>query len=355
MDQGLKGSRILAVDDSDANLLVLSSILEDIGYDNVLTLSDAAKAVATCEAFDPDLLLLDLHMPGVSGLDVMAAVREATSDTYLPILMLTADASSEAKVRALSTGANDFLTKPFDRTEVELRIKNLLHTRHLHLALRSQNALLEQRVAERTHQLEATKFEILDRLAMAAEFRDDQTGQHTKRVGRSAALIGEALALPPKLIEGIRRAAPLHDVGKIGVADSILLKNGPLTPAERELMKQHTAIGAKLLANSDSMTLQLAERIAATHHERWDGTGYGSKLAGEHIPICGRIVAVADVFDALTHDRPYKKAWPLDQAIDEIREQRGRQFDPKVIDAFLDVQQDVDLSSTGEVEKHLIG
>ncbi len=355
MDQAVKGSRILAVDDSDANLLVLESILEDIGYTNVVTLSDPSQAVEMCRVFDPDLLLLDLHMPGVSGLDVMAAVRELTSNTYLPILMLTADISSEAKVRALSTGANDFLTKPFDRMEVELRIRNLLHTRRLHLQLRDQNAELEERVAERTQQLEAVKFEILDRLAMAAEFRDDQTGEHTTRVGGSSALIAAALGLPHQTTEAIRRAAPLHDVGKIGVADRILLKTGPLTPGERELMKRHTAIGAKLLANSDSMTLQLAEQIAATHHERWDGQGYGSNLSGEQIPICGRIVAVADVFDALTHDRPYKQAWPVEDAVEEIRSQRALQFDPQVVDAFLEVHKHVDLVSTGEINKHLIG
>lgn len=351
---GLSGSRILVVDDTEANLYLLSAILDDLGYSEVVTLSDPKRAVATCQAYDPDLLLLDLHMPGMSGLDVIAAVRERKSETYLPILMLTADISSEAKVRALSTGANDFLTKPFDRTEVELRIRNLLQIRHLHMTLQNQNAILEQKVAKRTEQLNAIKLELLERLAMAAEFRDDQTGQHTQRVGRTCALIAASLSLSPQEIEFIRRAAPLHDVGKIGIPDSILLKPAPLSPGERELMKRHTSIGARLLSDSNSETLRLAEQIAATHHERWDGTGYGSKLAGEQIPLPGRILAVADVFDALTHERPYKEAWSTEQAVEEISQQRGRQFDPNVVDAFLEIHKDFDLVDTGEVPRQLI-
>lgn len=354
MEQAIRDSRILVIDDAEANLLILEAILDDVGYTNVVTLSDPYRVAATCQAYDPDLLLLDLHMPGMSGLDVIAQIRERKSSIYLPILMLTADFSSEAKVRALRTGANDFLTKPFDRTEVELRIKNLLEMRHLHVALQNQNALLEERVAERTKQLEAVKLEILERLAMAAEFRDDQTGQHTHRVGRTCALVAAAMGLTTNEIESIRRAAPLHDVGKIGIPDRILLKPGPLSPAEMEIMKRHTSIGAKLLSNSDSQLLQLAETIAASHHERWDGTGYGSRLSGDQIPLQGRILAVADVFDALTHQRPYKDAWPVDRSIDEIRTQRGRQFDPAVVDAFLAVQEKFDLSDTGEYDRRLV-
>ena len=354
MDQAIRDSRILVIDDAEANLLILETILSDIGYTNVVTLGDPYRVTATCQAFDPDLLLLDLHMPGMSGLDVISEIRERKSPTYLPILMLTADFSSEAKVRALRTGANDFLTKPFDRTEVELRIKNLLEMRHLHVALANQNALLEERVAERTQQLERVKLEILERLAMAAEFRDDQTGQHTQRVGRTCALVAAAMGLSSAEIESIRRAAPLHDVGKIGIPDRILLKPGPLTPAEMEIMKRHTSIGAKLLSNSDSQLLKLAELIAASHHERWDGSGYGSHLSGEDIPLQGRILAVADVFDALTHQRPYKDAWPVDRSLDEIRSQRARQFDPAVVDAFLAVQEKVDLVNTGEHDLRLV-
>ena len=337
MPDQLTESRILAIDDSEANLLVLESILDDIGFTHIVTLSDPTRAVATCQAFEPDLVLLDLHMPRMSGLDVISAIRERKSESYLPVLMLTADISSEAKVRALSAGANDFLTKPFDRTEVELRIRNLLQMRHLHRQLHNQNAILERKVAERTQEVEAAKIEILERLAMAAEFRDDQTGEHTKRVGMICALIGEALGLDEKETQTIERAAPLHDVGKIGIPDRILLKPGPLTPAEFELMKRHTSIGAQLLSQSLSPTLQLAETIAATHHERWDGSGYGMRLSGEAIPLAGRILAIADVFDALTHDRPYKSSWPTQAAINEITSSSGTKYDPLVVAAFLRV------------------
>ena len=354
MPDELTQSKILAIDDSEANLLVLESILDDIGFTEIVTVSDPTRALAICRAFDPDLVLLDLHMPRMSGLDVIAAIREQRSAAYLPVLMLTADISSEAKVRALSTGASDFLTKPFDRTEAELRIRNLLQMRHLHLQLHNQNTILEKKVAERTIEVETAKIEILERLAMAAEFRDDQTGEHTKRVGMICALVATALDLEADTAEELERAAPLHDVGKIGIPDRILLKPGRLTPAEFELMKRHTSIGARLLSDSVSPTLQLAEQIAATHHERWDGSGYGNRLLREEIPLAGRILAIADVFDALTHDRPYKTAWPVERAIEEIRRQRGHQFDPNVVDAFLGVQETIDLADAGAIARDLV-
>ena len=343
MEEALTGSRIMVVDDTEANLFLLEVILEDLGYTDVVCVNDPRLALDTWTAFEPDLVLLDLHMPGISGLDVLAQLRSEPRPGFLPVLMLTADASSEAKVRALSTGANDFLTKPFDRIEVQLRMQNLLRIRHLHRELQEQNAHLEERVQERTKEVAAAKDEILQRLAMAAEFRDDQTGEHTQRVGSVAALVAEGLGLPSHEVALIRRAAPLHDVGKIGIPDSVLLKPGPLTDAERNLMKRHTEIGARLVSGSSAGTLQMAEQIAATHHERWDGTGYGIGLSGAEIPIAGRIVAVTDVFDALTHRRPYKEAWSAEDAIEEIRSQRGKHFDPSVVDAFIDVQETIDL------------
>lgn len=349
MDEALTRSRVMAVDDTEANLFLLEVILEDLGYTNVVCVNDPKLALATWTTFAPDLVLLDLHMPRVSGLDVLAQIRAEAGPGFLPVLMLTADASSEAKVRALSAGANDFLTKPFDRVEVQLRMQNLLRIRHLHRELQEQNAHLEERVQERTKEVAEAKDEILQRLAMAAEFRDDQTGEHTQRVGSVAALVAEALGLPSREVELIRRAAPLHDVGKIGIPDSVLLKPGPLTEAERSLMKRHTEIGARLVSRSSAPTLQMAEQIASTHHERWDGTGYGVGLSGTDIPISGRIVAVTDVFDALTHKRPYKEAWSAADALEEIRSQRGKQFDPHVVDAFLDVGQTIDLRDDASV------
>jgi putative two-component system response regulator len=276
-------------------------------------------------------------MPYLDGFEVMNQLRARVPlGIFLPILVLTADITPETKRKALDEGATDFLTKPFDQTEVVLRIRNLLRTRVLHLQLQDQNHLLEQKVRERTIELEETQIEILERLALAAEYRDDDTGEHTKRVGQMSAQIAQALGLSNAEVELIRRAAPLHDVGKIAIPDSILLKPGKLTPEEFELMKTHTTVGAKMLSGGRFPLLQRAEEIALTHHERWDGTGYAG-LKGESIPIAGRIVAVADVFDALTSARPYKEAWPRAKAIEEVQRQSGRQFDQSVVEAFLKV------------------
>jgi putative two-component system response regulator len=252
----------------------------------------------------------------------------------VPILVLTADATHDTKRRALRAGARDFLTKPIDQVELCIRVRNLLQVQHLQARLAEQNANLEAEVAERTSDLELARLEILERLAVAAEFRDDETQQHAWRIGRACALLGEQLGMPKHEAELLRRAALLHDIGKIGISDLILLKPGKLTDEEFALVKRHTTIGAQILADSTSPLLKLAREIALTHHERWDGGGYPDGRAGEEIPLAGRIVAVADVFDALTHERPYKQAWPLEDAVTEILAQAGRQFDPKVVDAF---------------------
>src|SRR5437762_2990969 len=217
-----------------------------------------------------------------------------------------------------------------------LRIKTLLETRFLYLKIQSQNQILEVKVRERTRALEEAQIEIIERLAMAAEFRDDNTGQHTQRVGQMSALLARQLGLPDTQVTLIRRAAALHDVGKIGVPDTILMKIGKLTPEEFDVVKTHTAIGARILSGGKFPLLRLAEEIAFTHHERWDGEGY-AHISGTDIALAGRIVAVADVFDALTQQRPYKPAWPVGDAIAEIGRQRGRQFDPDVVDAFMRV------------------
>jgi putative two-component system response regulator len=333
----LQASKVLIVDDEEANVQLLESILRRDGYRHLLSATDSRQVLPLFSSFAPDLILLDLNMPHFDGFEVMRQLRGRVPDgAYLPILVLTADITPEAKQGALSGGAKDFLTKPFDQVEVLLRIANLLETRRLHQLLQDQNQLLEGKVRERTKELEATRLEVLERLAMAAEFRDDETGQHTRRVGETSAALARALRLPDEQVELIRRAAPLHDVGKIGISDLILLKPGKLTPEEFEVMKTHTTIGAKIQSGSLYPLLQMAEDIALTHHEKWDGTGYAG-LTGEAIPLPGRIVAVADVFDALTHARPYKKAWPIAQAREEIAKQSGRQFDPRVVDAFIEI------------------
>jgi len=335
-NQDLQTLRILVVDDEPANLSVLSRMLGAAGYREVRTLSDSREAMEVFREFRPDLLLLDLRMPHLDGFEILAMVKDAMApDEYLPILVLTGDLGQDVKQRALLAGARDFLTKPFDLTEVLLRIRNLLETRYLHLSLQAQNETLEVRVRERTHELARAQVETLQRLAIAAEYRDDITGRHAERVGLVAFLVARELGIPQDEATLIRRAATLHDVGKIGVPDSILMKPGPLTPQEFRIMQRHTEIGGRILSGSRSPLLRVARRIALSHHERWDGTGYSAGRVGEDIPLVGRIVAVADVFDSLTHERPYKVAMDLDEAVYTIRDGKGTHFDPDVLDAFM--------------------
>ncbi len=331
-------ARILIVDDEEPNVALLEAVLERAGYTNVTSLTDPRLVEDDVAAREPDLILLDLMMPRVDGFSVMKRLGEILpEDAYLPILVLTAAATREARERALFEGAMDFLTKPFDHAEVLLRVRNLLHTRQLHQDIRNHNKLLEQGVRDRTRKLEKAQVEILERLALLTEYRDDATRQHTVRVGDLSAQIARRLGMPEDETDMLRLAAQLHDLGKAGLADALLLKPGKFTEEEREVMKAHTTIGANILSNGQSRLLQLAEEIALSHHERWAGGGYPHGLVGEAIPLSGRIVAVADVFDALTHDRPYKKEWTVDQAIAEIVRLSGEQFDPYVVEAFLRV------------------
>jgi putative two-component system response regulator len=331
-----RNARILIVDDEPVNVDLLRRLLERAGFSRIESTNDSREALDLYVKFRPDLILLDLHMPHRDGLEVMDELNQIAEASYLPILMLTGDDTPEAKREALSRGAKDFLNKPFHSDEVLLRIGTLLETRFLYLQIQSQNQILEAKVRDRTRELEAAQIEIIERLARAAEFRDDNTGQHTERVGQMSALLARQIGLSDTQVSLIRRAAPLHDVGKIGIPDSILMKLGKLTAEEFELVKTHTTIGARILSGSRFTILRLAEEIAYNHHERWDGSGYvGTR--GSDIPLAGRIVAVADVFDALTQKRPYKAAWPVAEAIAEIDRQRGRQFDPALVDAFLRV------------------
>ena len=332
----LRDARVLLVDDQELNLRLMRQVLENAGLHNI-TMTQNPYAVAPLVSLPnqpPDLIVVDLHMPGLAGFGVMEALRpQIEAAGYLPILVLTADATDVSRRRALDAGARDFLTKPIDGIEVILRTKNLLETRQLYLDLEHEKVTLEQRVHERTREVEEAQLDTLWRLARTAEYRDDQTGQHVLRVGRVAAILGKGMGLHDAEVRLLRLAAPLHDLGKIGIPDAILLAPRRLTPDEFEEMKTHTEIGSRILAGSTSPLLQLAQRIARTHHERWDGRGYYGMVAGD-IPIQSRIVGVADVFDALTHERPYKSAWPVDMAVDEITKNRGTQFDPLVVDAF---------------------
>ena len=337
----LREATILFVDDEEVNLLLLGRILEREGYHRLVPVQDPTRVPELMKAHAPDLLITDLHMPGMHGLDLISTVADALDeDDWFPIAVITADVSSEAEAEALHRGAKDVINKPFKATQIRLRVENLLRTRFLHVALRRHAETLEERVRERTHDLETARLDLLERLALAAEFRDYVTGRHTQRVGELCGLLAARLGLPRERVDLLRRAAPLHDVGKIGIPDAILLKPGRLDDDEFATMREHVDVGAKLLAKGQSDLMILAERVALTHHERWDGSGYPRGLQGDEIPIEGQIVAVADVFDTLINERPYKPAWPIERAIAEVRRQSGRWFAPQVVEAFMTVLAD---------------
>jgi putative two-component system response regulator len=335
-ERPIQSGRVLIVDDEVPNVLLLERTLQQAGFTKLRSTTDPSAVLSIFAEFQPDILLLDLHMPGLTGFEVMEQLRGVIGkNTYFPILVLTSNPMAMIKQQALVYGAKDFLTKPFDVMEVQLRIKNLLETRFLHLQLEDQNQTLEVKVRKRTRDLENAQVEILQRLSLAAEFRDDATGKHTQRVGRVSALLARALGLSDELVKLIRLAAPLHDLGKVGIADAILLKPAGLTPEEFLVMTSHTTMGGRILAGSQSPLLQLAERIALTHHECWAGGGYPLGSRGEEIPLEGRIVSVADVFDALTHKRSYKIAWAAGDAAAEVERLGGSKFDPRVVAVFL--------------------
>jgi putative two-component system response regulator len=334
-DDNLKNAHILIVDDQEANVILLERLLQKAGYTNLVSTSDPRQVLPLYTKFQPDLILLDLMMPHLDGYAVMQQIGPRIPEgAFLPILVLTAEMNAEARQKALSMGAKDFLTKPLDAVEVMLRIKNLLETRQLHDRWQNQNQILEEKVREKTRELEDARIEILQRLAWASEYREDPTGEHAKRVGETSAALARATGLPKAQAELIGLAATLHDVGKLAVPDAILNKPGKVTSAEFEQIKTHTAIGAKILSGTQVPLLQMAEEIALYHHEHWDGSGYAG-IPGPAIPVAARIVAVADAFDALTHDRPYRAAMPVRDALAELEQQSGRQFEPRLVEAFV--------------------
>lgn len=338
LEQALRNARMLVIDDEPMNLQLLRHILEPAGYAQLRYTTDPRQTPAIAAEFQPDIVLTDLRMPHLSGLDVLRLVRSLNGGPPVPVLILTSDHSLATKRDALEAGASDLLAKPFSPAEVRLRVRNLLEMRFLHLELQRQNEVLDERVRTRTRDLDAARLETLERLAHAAEYRDDDTGEHARRVGEMSALLGDTLGLGEAMVEILRRAAPLHDVGKIGVPDAILLKPSRLTPEEVAVMRAHTTIGARILAGSEFPLLRSAEVIALTHHEHWDGQGYPNGLSGSAIPIVGRIVGVVDTYDALVHKRAYKQAWTVEEALEEIRAQCGRQFDPDVAEAFISLK-----------------
>ncbi|HXT17078.1 MAG TPA: HD domain-containing phosphohydrolase [Gemmatimonadaceae bacterium] len=338
--------RILIADDVAANVRLLRSILVRAGYREFHTTTTGSDVVPAFLEYRPDIALLDLHMPGVDGIGNVRDLRRlAAADPYMPIIVVTGDASMDARHASLDAGASDFVTKPYDSAEVVLRVRNHLETRRLHLVLAEENRVLEQRVEERTAALLAARLEVLERLAIATEIRDDDTGEHTRRVGRLAADLSRHLGEGEEAVDLIARVAPLHDIGKIAIPDQILRKPGPLTAAEFDVMKTHTTTGASILGGGGHALIRTAEQIALTHHERWDGSGYPHGLREREIPMEGRIVAVADFYDALTHDRVYRPAVERDAVIDMIIERAKTQFDPDVVRAIIELAERAPLAS----------
>jgi len=341
-------AKILIVDDMPENIELLETILSSAGYRNFQSTSDSREAFPIYRSGGFDLVVLDLRMPHLDGFQVMEQLASANTDDYLPILVLTGQLDRETRNRALAAGAKDFITKPFDRTEVVNRIDNILEVRALYNERGNQAKLLEKIVKERTselmdrnRELENTRLDIIRRLGRAAEYRDNETGMHVIRMSESCRRLALAIGLDDEFAQRILQASPMHDVGKIGIPDQILLKPGKLDPAEWEIMKTHAEIGADILGDYKSDLMQMARIIALTHHEKWDGTGYPNGLSGDAIPLEGRISAICDVFDALTSVRPYKKAWTIAEANAYIDENSGRHFDPEMVRAFNAVLPDI--------------
>jgi putative two-component system response regulator len=326
-------ARILIVDDESSIVTLLEEMLTMAGYTQVRTTTDECRAISIYQEWQPDLVLLDIHMPDLDGFKVMAALREIEQD-YLPILVLTADATRDIQQRVFEEGAKDFLRKPFDPVETLSRMRNIIEVRLLHQALRRQNNLLETEVRRRTQELHETRLEIVRRLGRAVEYRDNETGLHVIRMSHYAASLGRVIGMSPSECDMLLNSCPMHDIGKIGIPDHILLKPTQLDSDEWVIMQSHTTIGAELLAGHHSGLMRMAYQTALTHHEKWDGSGYPHGLRGEAIPLVGRITAICDVFDALTSERPYKNAWPVEDAVAEIRNRRGTQFDPELVDRF---------------------
>jgi putative two-component system response regulator len=306
---------ILAVDDEASNLQLLRQILQD--HYRLLFAKDGARALELARQEAPDLVLLDVMMPGMSGYEVCAALKAEPSTAAIPVIFVTALTDTADELEGFEAGAVDYITKPVSPPIVRARVRT-------HLSLVRMEAL------------RATRLEIVQRLGLAAEYKDNETGLHVIRMSHFSRILGIAAGMSEVEADDLLHAAPMHDVGKIGIPDRILQKPGPLDPDEWKIMQSHVTIGAEIIGEHDGGMLHLAQQIALTHHEKYDGSGYPRGLRGDEIPLVGRIVAIADVFDALTSKRPYKKAWTEQEALDFLREQKGRHFDPALVDLFME-------------------
>ncbi|HET9342203.1 MAG TPA: HD domain-containing phosphohydrolase [Candidatus Eremiobacteraceae bacterium] len=333
---------VLIVDDSQPNLIIYKGIVRNLGGSTAVCFSVSAEALTWCKTNDPDVVVVDYNMPSPDGLEFIRTFRLLPRKSETPILMITAETDKHLRYKALETGASDFLTKPVDVIEFTARARNMLELRRSRKELEDRASWLAVEVEKATAQIVARERETIWRLARVAEFRDTGTGMHVVRMAQYCKAIGRALGMTEDEREILLMAAPMHDIGKIAIPDSILLKPGKLTDVEFATMKQHTVIGFEILKNSSSHLLRTAAEIAISHHERFDGSGYPHGKKGDAIPLEGRICALSDVFDALTSVRPYKQAWAVDAAVAEVERGIGSQFDPKVVAAFVSVLPEVD-------------
>ncbi len=341
-EEAFKQARILILDDDDAQSGTVQEMLSKAEFDNVKIVPDPVNAVAELALVDPDLLVLSLDMQTADGIELLQRVRAAgPREVSLPVLTVTAATDPLTMRRALIEGAQDVLTKPIEETELLTRVRNLLEIRFLSVQIAGGERLEElvDRVArQRTQAQEEIQVELLNRFAKTAEFAETKRGgQHAEGVQFLSTMLARMLGFPEEQAQLIGKASLLHDVGKVAVPEEVWGKPGRLTPDEYEKVKVHASVGGDILGDGRSPLLWLAEEIARYHHERWDGTGYFGQ-AGEEIPMSARIVAVADAYDALTNDRPYRSALSSEEAIEEVKRESGHQFDPRVVDAFLGVQ-----------------
>lgn len=329
-------ARILIIDDEPVNLKLLDKMLSAQGYSNLVLVQDPRQVLEVYRQQRTDLILLDINMPHLDGFEVMAQLKALDDALFPPVVILTAQHGRDFLLRALNVGARDFISKPFDRNELLARVRNMLDAQLAHRLLYDQKDVLDEMVRVRTDELHRTRLQVVQRLGRAAEYRDNETGNHILRMSHISALLAKSIGWNKADCELILHASPMHDIGKIGIPDHILLKPGKFEPEEWETMKTHALIGANILEGDDSDLMKSAREIALTHHEKWDGSGYPYGLSGEAIPLAGRIAALADVFDALTSVRPYKKAWTVEAAVGLIKENRGIHFDPYLVDVFLE-------------------
>lgn len=325
---------VLIVDDSRSSLAMIASIVESASGAVIDCSLHPFEALERSQTIQYDLILVDHVMPEMDGVQFTSALRARESYRSVPIVMITSDIDRNTRIEAIRAGATDFLNKPFDPTELQARVINLLALRTAQVELADRANWLAREVELATAHLLAREEEIIWRLARAIEYRDGDTGEHVSRVAQVSQLIATGIGLSPQRCRIIYLAAPLHDIGKIAIADAILGKPGKLTPEEVALMREHVTVGARILEGGTSDLIKTAELIAQSHHERWDGAGYPDRLSGTDIPVEARVVAIADVFDALCSERPYKKAWPIEKAYAEILACSGSHFDPACVAAF---------------------